>query len=181
MDRASGWLRRQSTLPQRRREREDASSKTIAFSARPRMAHTAKEMKFLATPEKGEVSALLVRPGRREAPARPRPRGRHEHATRHPSDYCRADGRCGHRDFPLQLSLHGARQGTRLPGGLYSDRPLSHRGGARGRPGSPPAGRIDEVNGTREISGTRNVETWKNGKTWYSSGAAAQTDQKRSR
>jgi predicted alpha/beta-hydrolase family hydrolase len=27
------------------------------------MAHTAREMKFLATPEKGEVSALLVRPG----------------------------------------------------------------------------------------------------------------------
>src|SRR5437867_8616261 len=27
------------------------------------MAHEAKEMKFLATPEKGEVSALLVRPG----------------------------------------------------------------------------------------------------------------------
>jgi uncharacterized protein len=27
------------------------------------MAHRAKEMKFLATPEKGEVSALLVRPG----------------------------------------------------------------------------------------------------------------------
>ncbi len=27
------------------------------------MAHKAKEMKFLATPEKGEVSALLVRPG----------------------------------------------------------------------------------------------------------------------
>jgi len=27
------------------------------------MAHTAKEMKFLATPEKGEVSALMVRPG----------------------------------------------------------------------------------------------------------------------
>jgi len=27
------------------------------------MAHQAKEMKFLATPEKGEVSALLVRPG----------------------------------------------------------------------------------------------------------------------
>ena len=27
------------------------------------MAHPAKEMKFLATPEKGEVSALLVRPG----------------------------------------------------------------------------------------------------------------------
>jgi uncharacterized protein len=27
------------------------------------MAHTAKEMKFVATPEKGEVSALLVRPG----------------------------------------------------------------------------------------------------------------------
>ena len=27
------------------------------------MAHEAKEMKFLATPEKGEVSTLLVRPG----------------------------------------------------------------------------------------------------------------------
>jgi uncharacterized protein len=27
------------------------------------MAHDAREMKFLATPEKGEVSALLVRPG----------------------------------------------------------------------------------------------------------------------
>jgi len=27
------------------------------------MAHQAKEMKFLATPEKGEVSALLIRPG----------------------------------------------------------------------------------------------------------------------
>ena len=27
------------------------------------MAHQAREMKFLATPEKGEVSALLVRPG----------------------------------------------------------------------------------------------------------------------
>ena len=27
------------------------------------MAHKAKEMKFLATPEKGEVSALLLRPG----------------------------------------------------------------------------------------------------------------------
>jgi len=27
------------------------------------MAHQVKEMKFLATPEKGEVSALLIRPG----------------------------------------------------------------------------------------------------------------------
>src|SRR5271167_1250114 len=27
------------------------------------MAHKAKEMKFVATPEKGEVSALMVRPG----------------------------------------------------------------------------------------------------------------------
>src|SRR6266567_2062457 len=27
------------------------------------MVHKAKEMKFLATPEKGEVSALLVQPG----------------------------------------------------------------------------------------------------------------------
>jgi len=27
------------------------------------MAHQAREMKLLATPEKGEVSALLVRPG----------------------------------------------------------------------------------------------------------------------
>ena len=27
------------------------------------MAHDAREMKFLATPEKGEVSAVLVRPG----------------------------------------------------------------------------------------------------------------------
>jgi uncharacterized protein len=29
----------------------------------PRMTHEAKEMKFLATPERGEVSALLIRPG----------------------------------------------------------------------------------------------------------------------
>jgi predicted alpha/beta-hydrolase family hydrolase len=28
----------------------------------PKMAHKSKEMKFLATPEKGEVSALLIRP-----------------------------------------------------------------------------------------------------------------------
>ena len=77
----------------------------------------------------------------REPPARPRPRGQHEHAARHAPDHRRAAGRGGHRDVPLQLPVHGARQGPRLAGRLHGDRPLGGRGGTRGRPRPPPPGR----------------------------------------
>ena len=93
-----------------------------------------KELKFLATPEKGEVSALLVRP---EGATRlhlvlghgASTTMRHATLRRSPSA-----GRGRHRDLPLQLPLRRARQGPRLAGGVHADRPL---GGRRGPAASP--------------------------------------------
>src|SRR5437867_8453149 len=48
----------------------------------------------------------------REPPRHPRPRGQHEYATRYAPDHRGADGRRGDGDLPLQLSLHGAWEGT---------------------------------------------------------------------
>ena len=40
------------------------------------------ESKFIATPEKGEVSSILMRPDNAEWPARSRTWGKHKHAQR---------------------------------------------------------------------------------------------------
>src|SRR5262249_44338151 len=45
-----------------RRSQGKAASLPYIFGGDLEMAHKTKEMKFLATPEKGEVSALLIRP-----------------------------------------------------------------------------------------------------------------------
>ena len=105
------------------------------------MDHTANEMKIRCHTGEGRGVGPAGPARRREPPARPRPRGQHEHAPRDPPDHRGTDGRGGNSDLPLQFPLHGARQGSRLPGGLHGDRPLGGRGGARGRPRPRAPGR----------------------------------------
>ena len=78
------------------------------------MGRETGELKFLATPEKGEVSALLVRP---EGATHLLVLGHGastdmRHATLQAIAERLAD--VGHRDLPLQLPVLGARQGPRL-------------------------------------------------------------------
>ena len=101
------------------------------------MNHAPTEMKFLATPEKGEVSALLIRP--RDAShllvlghgASTNMR----HATLQAIADRMADA--GIATFRYNFPYIGARQGPRCPGGLHGDRPLGGRGGARAAPDLP--------------------------------------------
>ena len=91
------------------------------------MANKAKELKYLATPEKEETSALAVRPKKRQAPARLRPRGQYEHASRQRSDHCQTVG-CGLEEigkgtrwgYPPQQESRLGRLGNR-PGRPKSD------------------------------------------------------------
>ena len=98
-------------------------------------------MKFVATPEKGEVSALLMRPEDATSPARPGPRGEHEHAARDAANDRRPAGRRGYRDVSLQFSVLGARQGARLSGGLHRDRTTAVAARTRAPGSSAPGGR----------------------------------------